>query len=60
MANKKKCKCKHKKFKTGKYYFQGEAEEEDRALFKKLIFDGVNVYHQYGKPGTGCVSSVIN
>jgi hypothetical protein len=38
----------------GKYYFQGESDEEHNKFIKNLLKKGYTVYHQYGVPGTGC------
>jgi MoaA/NifB/PqqE/SkfB family radical SAM enzyme len=46
----KKKKCNHC---GGKYYSQGELDEEEAKLIKKLALKGVTIYRQYGKP-QGC------
>ena len=49
MSKKKKCKCDSC---GGKYYSQGELDESEAKLIKKLALRGVAIYRQYGKPGT--------
>ena len=45
---------KKKKKHTGKYYFQGDATKKIREMICEMVEEGINVYHQFGKPGTGC------
>jgi hypothetical protein len=60
MAKKKtkKCKCmKHNKKCNpciGKYYSQGELDETEAKLIKKLAEQGATIYRQYGVPPATC------
>jgi len=55
---KKKCKCKKHKVKCnpcmGKYYSQGELDENEAKLIKKLAREGATIYRQYGVPHNLC------